>query len=93
MNINFTDKELHAIAHMLHILAHWCREDLPGAMLYTGAFKLLEVDGERGSACCDLADKIEQIPVDVELLNIGYQPSCTTAMPTVVKRRTQDSTK
>lgn len=85
MNINFTDKELHVIAHIMHIYAASCREDMIGGIMYSGGWRLLE-DGD--GAVCELADKINSIPIDVELLNIGYQPSCTTAMPTVVKRRT-----
>jgi hypothetical protein len=61
----FTEKELRAIKYMIDYLAReGCHgEDTIGAILYTGAFRLLD-DGP--SAVTDLAKKLDAIKVGAE---------------------------
>lgn len=40
--MTFTKKEIAAIRHMISDLADRCREDIAGAILYTGAFRQLK---------------------------------------------------
>lgn len=52
----FTEKEIVAIKHMISVLAKDCREDVAGAILYTGAFRHLD-GGD--AAILALAHKLE----------------------------------
>jgi hypothetical protein len=57
MTTEFTDKEVAALKIMAKQLADWCREDIIGAILYTGAFHALDHENDK-SAVVNLAKKL-----------------------------------
>lgn len=60
------EKEVLAVKIMMLRLAEYCREDLIGAVLYTGVFRVLN-DDETGRRTVELSDKLRLTEKDVKI--------------------------